>query len=334
MAKYVPSIEKNNQLKSDFIKSFKNLIYKVEKGKKHSHLESDSIKPIVESLKESLSNFEDCLGTGEENVYQLYLESSNSLKNLEKSFNQELASLVENAADELIYDVDSWKDALDGKVEFDDAEFKSGKVRWSKKRLLGRLNELEEIKTSFSENEKRLEEEITLLEKNESEINDSILNEDNERRINELYRKVTTLKSKKSSLDARRSNYSACFDLLDLIYINAKEILTASDCSGLDFGKAKAFLNIGKLKQVLSEPEKAILILHRMDKDILEMSEKTSLIDKKVLSLDKEATSVSPDALAYKEKLMHQKREKESLKELDSNVSIEPKDRSKIKGEK
>ncbi len=93
-------------------------------------------------------------------------------------------------------------------------------------------------------------------------------------------------------------------------------------------------MNIGKLKQVLSEPEKAILILHRMDKDILEMSEKTSLIDKKVLSLDKEATSVSPDALAYKEKLMHEKREKESLKELDSNVSIEPKDRNKIKGEK
>ena len=52
-----------------------------------------------------------------------------------------------------------------------------------------------------------------------------LLKETNERRINELYRKIQSNKCKIDSLNVRRSNFSACSGLLDLIYANAKEII-------------------------------------------------------------------------------------------------------------
>ena len=138
-----------------------------------------------------------------------------------------------------------------------------------------------------------------------------MLNEDNERLINDLYRKISALKSKLDMLNVRRSNYSACFNILDIIYANASEILTASQFSMEEASKAKVLLNIGKLKAVVNEPDKAIAILKVMDKDIKAISEKVMSMDEKVFGLDTKQTSVTDSALAYKEELMRKKREKE-----------------------
>lgn len=334
MSKYVPSIAKNNELKEEFSKSLNALIYKAERGKINSHIDEKAIKPIIASLKDCLDEFQNALGTGQENVYALYTESTNCLKTLEKKLNQELISEIEESADELIYAVNSWEDVLNGNVDFGAEDREKAKASWSKKRLLARLNELELIKDQFAENEKRLESELVSLEKSEDEINSLILEEDNERRINELYRKITTLKSKKDSLNVRRSNYSACFNLLDLIYANAKEILAASDYSNVDLGKAKAFLNLGRLKAVLGDPDKAISILRGMDKDISDIAEKTRLIDSRVFKLDKDTTSINSDALAYKEELMRKKREKEAMANLDTGDIASKEKKDEIKGEK
>lgn len=334
MPKYVPSIAKNNELKEEFSKSLNVLIYKAERGRINSHIDEDEIKPIIASLKECLEKFQNALGTGQENVYDLYVESTNCLKALEKKFGQELVSEIEESADELIYAVNSWEDVLNGDVDFGSEDREKAKVGWSKKRLLNRLDELELIKDQFAENEKRLESEMVSLEKSEDEINGLILEEDNERRINELYRKITTLKSKKDSMDARRSNYSACFNLLDLIYANAKEMLAASDYSNVDLGKAKAFLNLGKLKAVMGDPDKAVSILRRMDRDISDIKEKTKLIDSRVFELDKESTNINSDALAYKEELMRKKREKEVMANLDTGDIASNGKKDQIKGEK
>ena len=131
-------------------------------------------------------------------------------------------------------------------------------------------------------------------------------------------------------LSVRRSNYSACYNLLDMIYANAKEILNATDFAAEEIAKAKVLLNIGKLKQVVSDPDKAIAILKRMDKDVKEIATKTTVIDEKVFDFDKGNAVVNEDALKYKEELMRKKREKEGLSEsIEENVSQEVKEESK-----
>ena len=75
--------------------------------------------------------------------------------------------------------------------------------------------------------------------------------------------------------------------------------------------KAKALLNINKLKKVLSEPDKALLILKRMQADIKEVYDRTVSMDAKLAEMSTTSTVVSEDALAYKEELMRKKREKE-----------------------
>ena len=321
MSKYIPSISNNNKLKENFVKKANSLLYKAEKGKTNINLDKDSISSILASLREALDRFSNALGTGKENVVDIASKAESSLSVLEKKLSQDLVSEVEEASDELIYAIESWTDVLNGNIEFDPEEFKTEKAKWSKRRLLARLDELENIKNKFIENEKNLEKDIALLEKDSAEIDSLILKENNERKLNDLYRKVKGNNSKKDLLNIRKSNYDACSNLLDLIYVNAKAIVSASDYSNTDFSKAKVFLNLGKLKQVLTEPDKAIAILKRMEKDTNQIADKTKLIDSNVLGVDTKTTTINNDAMAYKEKLMRRKREHDSLENVDSNSS-------------
>ena len=209
-------------------------------------------------------------------------------------------------------------------------DVKKAKVTRSRKKLDNRLNELDEIKESFSVNAKRLDKDISAEEKDLAEMEEQMLSEENERKINEIYRRIKATKSKIDMLSVRRSNYSACHNLLDMIYANAKEILNATDFAAEEIAKAKVLLNIGKLKQVVSDPDKAIAILKRMDKDVKEIATKTTVIDEKVFDFDKGNAVVNEDALKYKEELMRKKREKEGLSEsIEENVSQEVKEESK-----
>lgn len=320
MFKYTPSVIKNNQIKEKFIKNVRALIYKVEKGKIHPRLVKEEIKPVVDTLKSKIDDFENTLGTGKENILLISEEANKSLKDLEKKFAQELASQVEESAEELFRLIDTWKDVVHGNLELSEEDLKRAKVTWHRKKLLARLEELESLKQEFATNETRLEKDITNLEKDKTELDSLMLKEDNERRINEIYRKITTVNSKLDSLNVRRSNYSACFDLLDLIHANGKEIIATSEYSRVDLARAKAYLNLDKLRLVLNEPDKALSILKRMEKDIGEIAENTKTIDSKILNVNSGTTTVSADALAYKEELMKKQRDKESLKTIDDDV--------------
>ena len=144
------------------------------------------------------------------------------------------------------------------------------------------------------------------------------MSEDNERKINEIYKKISALKTKLDSLIVRKSNYTTCFNLLDMIYVNANEIVEASDLAVEEIGKAKALLNIGKLKKVLSEPDKAIAILKRMQLDIKEVYDRTQSVDTRLAGMNTESAVVSEDALAYKAELMRKKREKEGHADINT----------------
>ena len=314
MKKYTPSVKNNNELKQEVVNELKALVYRLEKGR-HGALDGDSVADVLSELKEQTSALENCIGTGEENIGVLAKDALAQLKTLKKETDGSVTHRFEEAAEELGYTLGLWKDVLDGSTVLEtEEEIRAARVSRSRKKLDLRLAELEQIKASFTENSKRLGKEIAGLEKDLAEYEAAMLKEDNERRINDLYRQIKAVKSKIDMLNIRHGNYSACFNLLDMIYANAREILQATDFASEEIAKAKVLLNIEKLKKVVVEPDKAIAILKRMDADIKEIAGRTASMDGKVFGLDSGGAAVSEDALAYKEELMRKQREKENLK--------------------
>ena len=314
MKRYTPSVKNNNELKQEVVNELKALVYRLEKGR-HGALDGDSVADVLSELKEQTSALENCIGTGEENIGVLAKDALAQLKTLKKETDGSVTHRFEEAAEELGYTLGLWKDVLDGSTVLEtEEEIKAARVSRSRKKLDFRLAALEQIKASFTENAERLEKEIAGLEKDLAEYDAAMLKEDNERRINDLYRQVKAVRSKIDMLNIRHGNYSACFNLLDMIYANAREILQATDFASEEIAKAKVLLNIDKLKKVVVEPDKAIAILKRMDADIKEIAGRTASMDGKVFGLDSGGAAVSEDALAYKEELMRKQREKENLK--------------------
>ena len=318
MKKYIPSVKANNELKAQIVSELKAAIYRLEKGKVDPSLDRDAVSEAVARLKEQAEKLENAVGTGEEKVNLFAEEAEKQIKELKKQADQSLWNRFETAVDDLEYTIGLWKDVLDGitVVETSDEMVKE-KISRTRKKLNARLAELEAIKASFVENDKRLEKEIAGYEKDLSEYDNAILNEDNERKINDLYRQIKGVKSKIDMLSIRHSNYSACYNLLDMIYANAKEILTASSYAAEEISKAKVLLNIDRLKAVVTDPDKAVAILKRMETEMKEIAARTATMDSKVFGLESGSTTVSGDALAYKEELMRKKREKEQLDQTD-----------------
>ena len=314
MKRYTPSVKNNNELKQEVVNELKALVYRLEKGR-HGVLDGDSVAAVLSGLQEQMNALENCIGTGEENIGVLAKDALAQLKTLKKETDGSVTHRFEEAAEELGYTLGPWKDVLDGSTVLEtEGEVGAAKVSRSRKKLNIRLAELEQIKASFTENAERLEKEIAGLEKDLAEYDSAMLKEDNERRINDLYRQIKAVRSKIDMLNVRHGNYSACFNLLDMIYANAREILQATDFASEEIAKAKVLLNIEKLKKVVVEPDKAIAILKRMDADIKEIAGRTASMDGKVFGLDSGGAAVSEDALAYKEELMRKQREKENLK--------------------
>lgn len=321
MKKYTPSVKNNNAVKEELCSEMKGLLYRIEKGKYDRRLDRDGVRDVYDTLKLSYENLENLIFTGEEDLALVSERVMGSLTALRKALDGELLSHVTEAADDLQYYLDSFTSIANGEIDaLDEAEIKAKKLSWSKRRLYAKLDELKSIKDTFTEQEKRLEGEITGLERDLAELESKMIAEDNERVINELFRKISALKSKLDMLNVRRSNYSACFGVLDIIYINASEILAAGQFSMEETTKAKVFLNLGKLRAVASEPDKAIGILNAMEEDIKRIRINVHIIDKKVFGLNTGETSVTDSAMAHKAELMRKDREKAANRENLENL--------------
>ena len=325
MKKYSPSIKNNNALKDKALKDLKKVCFKLETHKVNSYLDKDAVDALAVELKDAISGLDNCVGTGKEDISSIAETVSKQVVELNELANQDLVTRLEEGVSNLTYSVDVWKSVLQGDMNSEEiGTTEKEKMTWSRKKLQNRLDELATIKNQFVANEQRLEKDIYAFEKDLNELDSLMLKEENERRINELYRKISSLKSKLDMLNVRKANYSACFNLLDLIYSNANEIVVESDYSLEDLGKARALLNMSRLKAVISEPEKAISILKRMEKDTQLIAERTKNMDEKVFGVNTSTISVSQDALAYKEQLLRKKKEKEELKsnqkEMDSGI--------------
>ncbi|MBE6607542.1 MAG: hypothetical protein E7633_03175 [Ruminococcaceae bacterium] len=317
--KYTPSIKANNALKQDVTDELKSIIYRLEKGKYDSSLEKDTVEIVTSKLKKASDALENAICTGEEKIDGIANEAKAQLKTLKEQVTQTTTNnRFESAADDLEYTIEFWTDVIDGIVTPEEGE--AHKVSRTRRKLNERLDELKGIKSDFITNEKRVENELVKLEKDLEEYDNAMVEEENERKINDLYRKTEATRSKINTLTVRQSNYSACYNLLDTIYVNAKEIVEASDFAVEEIAKAKVLLNMEKLKKVAVEPDKAILILKHMDSDTQKIANKVKEIDSKVFGLNNGASNVNQEALKYKEELMRKKLEKESLKKINSSL--------------
>lgn len=324
MKKYSPSVKSNNQLREKAVAEVKALIYKLERGRYDSDLAQDAVLSLIADLKENVDSLENTVGLGTENIYGCYERIMELTKELKKLFGQNMVHRIEETISELDFNVGMWRDVLEGDTYMpDDEDVKAIRVSYARKKLNQRLSELMDIKEGFTASSKRLEKEIVGYEKDLKELDNLMLKEDNERKINDLFKKINALKNKMDTLVVRQSNYQSCFNLLDMIYTNANEIVEASDFAGEEIGKAKALLNIGRLKNVLSEPDKALSILKRMQAEIKEIAGRVQNMDEKMDAVSMHTTVVSGDALAYKEELMRRKREKEQNSE---EIKITPRD--------
>lgn len=322
MKKYIPSVKLNNEKKEIVIKEMKKVLFSLEKRRVSLKISESLINDVKNELKNALSDIENVIFTGTEDVSKLSEILLKKITDFKKSLLQDLENRVEANCDELLYYISSFVSVGNGEFEeFDGFNEAKRKVSWGRKILDKRLEELKEIKEVFVEQENRLEKEMEAYENDLSELEELMISEDNERKINELYRKITSTKSKIDMLNVRRSNYSACFNILDIVYANAQEIIVASDFSVEELSKAKALLNINRLKNVVSAPEKAITILKTMEKEIKTISEKVKVIDEKVFGLNFSQTNVSNEALKYKEELLKKKREKKLSEDELNNLS-------------
>ena len=316
--KYFPSIKNNNLLKQKVVNEINAFIYRIERGRVASEADRDALARIVEDLKADVEILNNTVGTGEENIESLANGILDLFKEFKKISEQDMQHRIQAVADELDFNVNLWRDVLDGAAKVPtEEEVKAAKVSYARRKLDARLAELGEIKERFMANSRRLEQDIVGYENDLAELDAVIINEDNERKINETYKKISALKTKLDTLIVRKANYTSCFNLLDMIYVNSAEIVEASELASEEIGKAKALLNIGKLRKVLSEPDKAVSILKRMQAEIKAVYDRTQNMDEKIASINTESASVTEDALAYKAELMRRKREKEGLAELN-----------------
>ena len=308
--KYNPSVKANNYEKEKLVQELHSIIFKLEKGKYNQKLDKATIDSLTKTVKSICEMIDDAIFTGEENIETISEKTRQSILTVKKALDGDLTNRVVDSIDTLSYYADSFIAISNGEI-FTIEEDEEQKLSWSKKRLYERLDDLQSIKESFYEQEGRIENEIGRLEKDVVELDEKILVEENERMINNIYRKITATKSKLDMLNVRQNNYSACYNLLDIIYTNVNEILTASRFTTEEASKAKVLLDVNKLRNVINEPDKAIAILKQMDKDIKAMADTIKSIDEKVFELNTDTASVNQSALAYKEELMRRKREKE-----------------------
>lgn len=302
--KYTPSVKANNQLKEKAINELTAFIYRVEKGHFDTEADKDAVMHIVAELSEDTKALANTVGTGNEPIDVIAHNILDLLKDFKKVTEQDMLHRIQEVVDDLDFYVNLWRDVLNGDtVAPTEEETVQIKMKYTRRKLAARLEELKEMKENFGDSSRRVGKEITAIEKDISELEASLATEDGERKISELYKNITAQKTKLDSLNVRRSNYITCYNMLDTIYLNASEILDASDFVGEQIRKAKILLNMGKLKKVITKPEKAVHIIERMYKDIKATNEKTKMSDSKIAALQTDSIKASDEALAYKEAL-------------------------------
>ena len=315
-------LKENDKMKNQLIKDVNVLIYTIEKKKYLGNFSEDTINDVLLLLKDASSNVENAIFTGNEDITNVYENCEKYISEFRNQLNIDSNNSLKVKAQEIVDSLDKIRMIADGQLsdDIDDVDSKKERHSVAKKRTVvnGKLNELYGIKNELLKFDKSLEKQIQLYEVEKLELEDKMINEENERILNELDRKITSLESIIESLNINRSNYSACFDLLNNIYSKIKPLVeNDSTLSVENLDIAKVLLNLSALRDVLNKPDKALVILKKMNEDSQKISINIKKIDGKIYESigAKQTTSTNESALKRKEELLRKRREKELVSE-------------------
>ena len=318
--KYRPSVKANNSLRDQVAKKLQGLVFDVDKKRYNADLNSDTIKAVRDKLVRLLKNFEEVVGTGEENIESFYNIALEQIEDVKVQFKSNLSGRLETSVEDLDYTIDKWSAVLGGEVDSEIAceDIKKKNDSRARRNLEAKLSELKEIQAEYRKNEKRLEEDMQHLERDIKELDDQICEEENERKIGNLVSRVKAVKVKLAATNNTYRNYSFCSDLLDMIANLVGEKIIASDFSASELSRARAYLKIDDLKKVIAEPERAVATLKKMEDDLKALIPKIESNQAKINGFGEISNPVDSEALKYKEELMAKRNAKNISSDIDS----------------
>ena len=325
-------LTENTKYKDDLNKKLNYIIYAIENNKYLGNISNDTINKVLSIIKESLSKVESLVFTGTENIKVVYDDLDKAITELKNQLNNDSNNTLLIKANDILTLSEKIKLIADGELASDIDNKKEGFGFEKKRRIVNdKLNELYSIKNNILEYSKKLENDIQIEEKEKAELEDKMIEEDNERILNELDRKISSIESIIESKNINRSNYSACYELLNNIYSRLKSIVEYESNLSLDsLDKANALLNINALKSVLDNPDKVLTILKKMNVDSEKISENIKKIDDKIYeNINSNKTNITESAQRRKALLLKKKREKEysniDLSEIKNEIIKEEK---------
>ena len=285
---------------------YKPVIFDIDKGRYNKDLNGESVQQARKKLYDVLKNFEEIVGTGDENIECFYNTALIQIDDVKDQMKSYLSGRLIQSVDDLDYTIDKWSSVLYGDVDSSIAgeELQKRETSSVRRKLEEKLSELKDVQSEYLSNEKRLEAEMQNLERDIDELNDAIIDEKNDRKLNNLVSKVKAVKVKLNALNNTYRNYSFCSDLLDMIASLVGEKIVASEFSVSELNKAKAYLKVDDLKKVIAEPERAVTTLKKMEEDLKAMVPKIEANEQKISGFGEVDDAATSEAVAYQQELI------------------------------
>ena len=304
--KYKPSVKANNAMRDEVARKLQGVIFDIDKERYNKDLNKESVQKARQKLYDLLKNFEEIVGTGDENVECFYNTALVQIDDVKDQMKSYLSGRLIQSVDDLDYTIDKWSSVLYGDVDASIAgeELQKRETSSVRRKLEEKLSELKDVQSEYLSNEKRLEAEMQNLERDIDELNDAIIDEKNDRKLNNLVSKVKAVKVKLNALNNTYRNYSFCSDLLDMIASLVGEKIVASEFSISELNKAKAYLKVDDLKKVIAEPERAVTTLKKMEEDLKAMVPKIEANEQKISGFGEVNDSATSEAVAYQQELI------------------------------
>ena len=304
--KYKPSVKANNAMRDEVARKLQGVIFDIDKERYNKDLNKESVQKARQKLYDLLKNFEEIVGTGDENVECFYNTALVQIDDVKDQMKSYLSGRLIQSVDDLDYTIDKWSSVLYGDVDASIAgeELQKRETSSVRRKLEEKLSELKDVQSEYLSNEKRLEAEMQNLESDIDELNDAIIDEKNDRKLNNLVSKVKAVKVKLNALNNTYRNYSFCSDLLDMIASLVGEKIVASEFSVSELNKAKAYLKVDDLKKVIAEPERAVTTLKKMEEDLKAMVPKIEANEQKISGFGEVNDSATSEAVAYQQELI------------------------------
>ena len=308
--RYKPSLANNNKCKDEIVNLVGSFLYKNEKDL----LSNEDISSLIKEIKQRVNELDHKGSSKDDSIERNYLEIKKYMKHINENYGSVSTTRLKEWLEEINFQLKYWSDLIDGQAYYSKEDFSEDKISPKQKKINEKLIQLEEMKNGILNQEKRIEADILTLEKEKEEYESQMMDEENTRKLNMLDRKITSCENSIASLNNRAEQYSTIGNLLSIIYVNAKELATAGEYSSAELDKANAFLNISKLQDALTNPERALSVLKAIQKDLDQIKEEVKTVDSKVNKvITQNNTEISDITIKRKKELLEKKRQKELL---------------------